>query len=385
MPERKRFQTGTHFMMGNIACAEGAIASGCQFVAGYPITPASEIANHLAKRLPQVGGIFFQTEDEISAICAIVGASWAGKKALTATSGPGISLMQENIGLAVATETPLVIVDVQRLGPSTGVPSVGMAGDVVQVARGSHGDYQIIALCPESPQEMFDLTVRAFNLAETYRVPVFLLADGFTGHMRERVEIPSEQELDLVERKITVGGSDVTERQDFLDEDVAPMPVFGRGLKAHVTSSCHDEHGMRNLSDPDGMHRYVTKPIEKILMHRDDIIQVEADCEGADLVLVSYGSVSRSAKAAALLARSEGLKVGTFRLISCWPFPETEIGELAGNVKQMLVLENNRGQLYPYIRAEAAHACQIDFLGPQTLGQLHDPQYVLAHIKGSIQ
>ncbi len=385
MPDLKRVQTGTHFMMGNIACAEGAIASGCQFVAGYPITPASEIANHLAKRLPQVGGIFFQTEDEISAICAVVGASWAGKKALTATSGPGISLMQENIGLAVSTETPLVIVDVQRLGPSTGVPSVGMAGDVVQVARGSHGDYQIIALCPESPQEMFDLTVRAFTLAEKYRVPVFLLADGFTGHMRERVEIPAEHVLDLFERKMTPDGSDVTQRRDFLDEDVAPMPVFGRGLKAHVTSSCHDEHGMRNLSDPEVMHRYVTKPIEKILKHREDIIQVEADCEAADLVMVSYGSVARSAKAAALLARAEGIRVGTFRLISCWPFPETEIRELAGRVERILVLENNRGQLYPYIRAEAAHACQVSFLGPRTLGQIHDPRHVLAHIRELIQ
>ena len=373
------------FMKGNDAIIVGALAAGCRAYYGYPITPASEIANHLAKRLPRVNGVFFQTEDEISAICAVVGASWAGKKALTATSGPGISLMQENIGLAVSTETPLVIVDVQRLGPSTGVPSVGMAGDVVQVARGSHGDYQIIALCPESPQEMFDLTVRAFNLAERYRVPVFLLADGFTGHMRERVEIPEEHSLNLVERKIASGGNDVTQRRDFLDEGVAPMPVFGRGLKAHVTSSCHDEHGMRNLSDPDVMHRYVTKPIEKILKHRDDIIQVEADCEGVDFVLVSYGSVGRSAKAAALLAQAEGLKVGTFRLISCWPFPETEIRELAGRVKQMLVLENNRGQLYPYIRAEAAHACQVNFLGPQTLGQLHDPQYILAHIKRLIK
>jgi 2-oxoglutarate ferredoxin oxidoreductase subunit alpha len=203
--------------------------------------------------------------------------------------------------------------------------------------------------------------------------------------MRERVEIPEAHSLNLVERKIALGGSDVTQRRDFLDEDVAPMPVFGRGLKAHVTSSCHDEHGMRNLSDPDVMHRYVTKPIEKILKHRDDIIQVEADCEGADLVLVSYGSVGRSAKAAALLAQAEGLKVGTFRLISCWPFPETEIRELAERVQQMLVLENNRGQLYPYIRAEAAHACQLNFLGPQTLGQLHDPQYVLAHVKRLIK
>jgi 2-oxoglutarate ferredoxin oxidoreductase subunit alpha len=217
MSSGKKVMTGTHFMMGNVACAEGAIAAGCDFVAGYPITPASEILNQLARRLPQVGGIFFQAEDEISAICAAIGASWTGHKAMTATSGPGISLMQENIGLAVATETPLVIVDVQRLGPSTGVPSIGSPGDVVQVARGSHGDYQVIALCPESPQEMFDLTVRAFNLAERYRVPVFLLADGFAGHMRERVEIPVADCLNIIDRKVTTGGSDPMERIDFLD------------------------------------------------------------------------------------------------------------------------------------------------------------------------
>ena len=181
MSDGKRVLTGTHFEIGNWACAEGAIAAGCTYVAGYPITPASEVANRLAERMPQVGGIFLQTEDEISAICSAIGSSWAGSKSMTATSGPGISLMQENIGFAVATETPLVIVDVQRFGPSTGVPSVGLAGDIVQVSRGSHGDYQIIALCPESPQDMFDLTIRAFNLAEKYRVPVFLMADGFTG------------------------------------------------------------------------------------------------------------------------------------------------------------------------------------------------------------
>ena len=197
--------------------------------------------------------------------------------------------MQENIGFAVATETPLVIVDVQRLGPSTGVPSVGMAGDIVQVARGSHGDYQIIALCPESPQEMFDLTVHAFNLAEQYRVPVFLMAEGFVGHMRERVVIPEKDQLPWVERKITASGGTPLERQDFLDPGVAPMPVFGRGLKAHVTSSCHDEHGMRNLSDPEIMHNFITQPIRKILDHAEDIIRVEADYAGQDIVLVTYG------------------------------------------------------------------------------------------------
>ncbi|MCK4793908.1 MAG: 2-oxoacid:acceptor oxidoreductase subunit alpha [Desulfobacteraceae bacterium] len=385
MSKEKKIMTGTHFVMGNLACAEGAIAAGCKYAAGYPITPASEIINHLARRLPEVGGIFFQAEDEISAICTVIGASWAGQKTLAATSGPGISLMQENIGFAVATETPLVIVDVQRLGPSTGVPSVGVTGDIVQVARGSHGDYQIIALCPESPQEMFDLTVRAFNLAQRYRVPVFLMADGFVGHMREQVIIPDQSQLEIETRKIPESGKDPMERQDFLSVDVAPMPVFGRGFKAHVTSSCHDEHGMRNLSDPEVMHRYITRPIDKILSHRDDIIQVEADYSGADVALVSYGTVSRSARAAVYLAQTQELKVGTVRLITCWPFPDREIRQVAESVDFILVLENNKGQLYPYIKAEAAHACQVEFLGPQTLGQIHDPEFILAYIKEMIK
>ncbi|UCG64578.1 MAG: 2-oxoacid:acceptor oxidoreductase subunit alpha [Deltaproteobacteria bacterium] len=384
MGRGKRVLTGTYFEMGNWACAEGAIAAGCEFVAGYPITPASEIINRLAQRLPLTGGTLLQTEDEISAICSAIGASWAGCKALTATSGPGISLMQENIGFAVATETPLVIVDVQRLGPSTGVPSVGLTADIVQVARGSHGDYQIIALCPESPQEMFDLTIRAFNLAERYRVPVFLMADGFIGHMREQVFIPDEDQIEIEHRTTPEPGIAPMERQDFLDVTVAPMPVFGRGLKAHVTSSCHDEHGMRNLSDPEIMHRYITAPIEKIIIHRDDIIQIETDCDGVDVVMVSYGTVSRSARSAAHLARAEGLRVGTFRMLTCWPFPDKEIRQMSECVNYMLVLENNKGQLYPYIKAEAAHACQVEFLGPQTLGQIHDPHYILSHIKEMI-
>ena len=381
MSKMNRTLSGTHFEMGNWGCAEGAIAAGCNFVAGYPITPASEVANRLSARLPQVGGVFLQTEDEISAICSVIGASWSGCKAMTVTSGPGISLMQENIGFAVATETPLVIVDVQRMGPSTGVPSIGMAGDMVQVARGSHGDYQIIALCPQSPQEMFDLTIRAFNLSETYRVPVFLLADGFIGHMREQIVVPPHEEISLAERPIAESGGSPMDRQDFLDVNVAPMPVFGRGLKAHVTSSCHDEHGMRNLTDPEVMHRYVMRPIEKILNHRDRIVEVESDCRDAEIALVSYGVVSRSARAAARLARERGIKAGTFRLITAWPLPDREIRELAESVKRIVVLENNTGQMFPYIKAEAAHACRVDFLGPQTLGQIHDPDYIVAKIE----
>jgi 2-oxoglutarate ferredoxin oxidoreductase subunit alpha len=378
----ERVRSGVYFMMGNVACAEGAIAAGCEFAAGYPITPASEIVNHLALRLPRVGGIFFQSEDEIGAICSAIGASWSGKKAMTATSGPGISLMQENIGFAVATETPLVIVDVQRLGPSTGVPSIGVAGDMVQVARGSHGDYQVVALCPSSAQEMFDLTVKAFAIAERYRVPVFLMADAFLGHMRERVEIPPEGELVRCFRKIPPPDKrDPMERVDFLDEGVAPMPIFGRGYRAHVTSSCHDEHGMRNLSDPEVMHRFITKPLAKILSHRDEIVEVEDQCRDAQIALVSYGTVSRSAKAATELARRSGMKVGSFRLITSWPFPDEEIRELAQRVEKMVVLENNNGQLYPYIRAEAAHACDVRLLKPKLFGQIHDPQYILQYLR----
>lgn len=385
MSNRKKTMTGTHFMMGNMACAEGAIAAGCEFVSGYPITPASEIINRLAERLPELGGIFLQTEDEISAICTAIGASWTGQKAMTATSGPGISLMQENIGFALSTETPLVVVDVQRLGPSTGVPSIGLAGDMIQVAHGSHGDYQIIALCAESPQDMFDLTIRAFNLAEKYRVPVFLMADAFVGHMREQVVIPDKGRLEIMDRKILEGGAEPMERQDFLDVNVAPMPVFGRGFKAHVTSSCHDEHGMRNLSDPEVMHRFITNPINKIIKHRDDIVQVKADYSGAELALVSYGTVSRSARAVAQLARAEGIKVGTLQLVTCWPFPDAEIRQMAETVDLVLVLENNIGQLYPYIKAEAAHSCRVEFLPPQILGQIHDPEFILTHIKEMIK
>jgi len=381
MQPNRKVLSGTHFEMGNWACTEGALAAGCNFAAGYPITPASEVANFLAARLPAVGGTFLQTEDEISAVCAAIGAAWAGCKAMTLTSGPGISLMQESIGFAAATETPLVIVDVQRFGPSTGVPSVGLAGDIVQVARGSHGDYQIIALCPESPQEMFDMTIRAFNLAEAYRVPVFVMADGFIGHMREQILVPEENRIEIRNRKIAQPAATVLDRQDFQDVNVAPMPVFGRGLKAHVTSSCHDEHGMRNLSDPEVMHRYAMRPIEKILRHRDDIIRVEDACVNVDIALVSCGTVSRCARAAAQLARSEGVQVGTLRLLTVWPLADREIRAVAEKVDGMLVLENNTGQLYPYIKAEAAHACRVSFLGPQILGQIHDPRYILGHIK----
>ena len=381
MPKAERLAPGAHFIMGNLALVEGALAAGCNFMAGYPITPASEIPNRLSLMLPTTGGTFLQTEDEIAAMAATIGASWGGCKAMTATSGPGLSLMQENLGFACATETPLVIADVQRLGPSTGAPSVGVTGDIVQAARGSHGDYQIIAVAPATAQEMFDYTVLAFNLAETYRVPVFILSDGFLGHMKESVVIPPDSEITRVERKLAEPDTSPMDRNDFLDTEVAPMPVFGRGCQSHVTSSCHNPHGMRNLSDPTAMHDYVTKPVEKILSHREEIVKVEKDYKEGDIVLVSYGTTSRSAAAAASQAREEGLNVGLLRLGTIWPLAETQIREAAGAAKSMLVLENNLGQLYPYIKAEAAGLCPVEFLGPKLVGQIHDPAYVLAKIK----
>lgn len=376
----KAIPPGKYFMMGNVACAEGAIAAGCEFAAGYPITPASEITHTLAKRLPEVGGYFLQTEDEIGAICAAIGASWTGKKVLVPTSGPGISLMLENIGFAVGIETPCVLINVQRGGPTTGAPTMGLQGDMVQPRRGSHGDYEIIALCPSSPQEMFDLTVQAFNLAERYRVPVFVMSDAFVGHMREEVIIPEEDEIELTDRKVPKEGTDLSKIKVFLDEDVAPMPIFGRGFKSHVTSSCHDEHGNRNLIDPTALDNFIRRLRNKILKHRDEIVQVEADYDGCDLALVAYGAVARCAKEAARLARSRGFDVGYLRVITAWPFPDREIRDLSQKVKRILVLENNSGQYYPYVRAEAAGAAEVGFLAPEILGQLHGLDYVVEKV-----
>jgi 2-oxoglutarate/2-oxoacid ferredoxin oxidoreductase subunit alpha len=379
--KEKRVQTGKYFMMGNIACAEGALAAGCEFAAGYPITPATEIANRLAERLPQVGGMFLQMEDEISSIAAIIGASWTGKKVMTATSGPGISLMLENIGFAIGVETPCVIVNVQRGGPTTGMPTAGVPADMVQPKRGSHGDYEIIALCPASPQEMFEHTVLAFNFAEKYRVPVFLLSDAFVGHMREEVVIPEAEKIEIIHRRIPEIGTDPQKIKGFLDEDVAPMPIFGKGFRSHVTSSCHDEYGKRNLSDLTALDNFIRKLSDKILKHKEDIVRVERDYEGAEVVLVSYGAVSRAARMAANLAREQGLPVGTLRLITAWPFPGEEIEKMARKAKKVMVLENNLGQLYPFIKAEAAGHADVSFLPPRVIGEIQDPEAILERIR----
>jgi 2-oxoglutarate ferredoxin oxidoreductase subunit alpha len=373
--------TGRHFMMGNIACAEGALAAGCRFVAGYPITPATEVAERLAERLPVVGGTFLQMEDEIASIAAVIGASWGGLKAMTATSGPGISLMLENIGFALGTETPCVIVNVMRGGPTTGIPSVELQGDVVQPRRGSHGDYQVIALAPSSVQESFDYTVEAFNLAERFRTPVFVLSDAFLGHMREEVVIPEEGHLSVVNRRVFPPDQCVETLQGFLDEDVAPMPVFGRGHKAHVTSSCHDAYGRRNVIDAAALDVFIRKLNDKIAKHRDEIVRVAADVEGAGVVLVSYGSIFRCAQAAVEAGRAEGLPLGWLKLGTLWPFPDREIAAVAERARHLIVLENNLGQLFPYVQAAAASRCGVSFLPPRVLGELHEIEHILKAVR----
>jgi len=371
----------TEFIQGNIACAEGAIIAGCKFFAGYPITPASEIAHYMSKRMFEVDGTFIQTEDELAAIANIVGASWGGVKSMTATSGPGISLMLENIGFAVVTETPCVIVNVQRGGPSTGSPSVAFQGDMLQPKFGSHGEYQIIALVPSSPQEMFDFTIIAFNKAEKYRVPVFILADALVGHMRERVDFPFADEIILDERKKLESYQGIHQKI-FLDENVAPMPIFGKGLKANITGSTHKVDGFRNVSDPKIMDNAIKRLSNKILKNKDDIVLIEEEyLEDAEVAIFSYGLVYRAVLETVNIARRKGLKVGSFRPITVWPFPQEQVEELSKKVKTIIVCENNLGQMYPFVKAAARDNVKVIFLPPKILGTLYNQEEILNKIK----
>ncbi len=377
----KRFLTGRHFMQGNIACAEGAIAAGCTFMAGYPITPATEVAERLARRLPEIGGVFIQMEDEISSIASVIGASWTGHKAMTATSGPGVSLMLENIGFGVGSETPCVVVNVQRGAPTTGIPSIEMQGDVIQPKRGSHGEYEIIALAPSSPQEMFDYTIKAFNLAESFRTPVFVLADAFVGHMREEVIIPTSDEVEILDRTIPAPGFDAETGQGFLSEDVAPMPVFGRRFHTHVTSSCHDEYGRRNVTDAKALDHFVKGLRNKIIKHRNQIVEIDDSDADGDVLLLAYGSIHRCAQAATQVARERGWSVGNCKLITLWPFPDEELGRLSQGRKAVIVLENNMGQMYHYVKAETGANAETVFLPPEIIGELHDVDHILDFVK----
>lgn len=337
----KKLENSTQFLLGDEAAAYGALYAGCNFFAGYPITPASEIAEVLAKELPRVDGYYVQMEDEIASISAMIGAVWAGGKAMTATSGPGFSLMQENLGYAIMTETPCVLVNVQRSGPSTGQATKPAQGDVLQVRWGTHGDHEIIALAPASVQETFSLTIEAFNLAERYRTPVILLMDGEIGHLRENITFPPLEEIVLQERRFGEPGA-----PSFGGEDVPPMSVFGEGRFVHVTGSTHKPDGMRDVSTESVHRELVTRLCKKIRDAREEISRVEEDCAaGARIGVLTFGAVSRPAKGAVLEARKKGHAVDFLRLISIWPFPEAAVRNFANRVDKIFIPEMNLGQL----------------------------------------
>ena len=382
MTGKRTLLTGAHFMNGDVACAEGAIAAGCRFFAGYPITPATEIAEYLSERMPEFGGIYIQMEDEIASIAAVIGASYAGLKAMTATSGPGFSLMQENIGLAVMTETPCVIVDIMRGGPSTGQPTLPGQQDVMQAKWGSHGDYGIIALSPSSVQEMFDLTLEAFNLSETYRVPTLLMGDEIVAHMWEKVVIPSASEMKILARKKPQVSPD--KYGPFMPDDnlVPPMACFGEGYRFHATGLTHDEYGYPKTQSSEVQSALVRRLCEKISRNADKIVKTEGTMlEDADVVVVAYGIVARAALSAVRKARTAGIKAGLLRLVTLWPFPEKQVAKVAAQAKIIVMPEMNCGQLVREVERTAKET-PVAFLSK--LGEdPHTPGEILEVIRRS--
>ncbi len=378
----KGVDTGNHFLDGNHAITEGALAAGCRFLAGYPITPSTEVAERFAERCPHAGGMFIQMEDEIASVAALIGAAWGGQKVMTVTSGPGFSLMMENIGLACMTETPMVIVDVQRGGPSTGLPTLTAQQEMMQVRWGSHGDYRIIALVPDSPQECFDITIEAFNLSELYRVPVFIMTDETVGHMHERVIIPPAEEIRVVERNFFKGKKEDYRPYQFgaKDHAVAPMVKAGDGYRFHVTGLTHDERGYPAMN-VEQSKKVVTHLIEKIDSNADKIIRLDEDeMDDAEVVVVSYGITSRITCRAVMDARKGGLKVGSMRLITVWPLAENRLREVAKRVKAIVVVEINYGQVVREVERTVAGVCKVVSVN-HCGGDVHDPEVVLDAIK----
>jgi 2-oxoglutarate ferredoxin oxidoreductase subunit alpha len=356
---KKAVLTGTYFMNGDEACAEGALAAGCRFFGGYPITPATEVAERMSLRLPEVGGVYIQMEDEMASMAALLGASWSGVKAMTSTSGPGFSLMMENIGLGICMETPCVVCNVQRAGPSTGLPTLVGQGDMMQARWGSHGPYEIIAISPSSPQEMFDFTIWAFNLSEQYRIPVMIMADEVVGHMNERVVIPPEDEIKLVERKRPKDDPDKHLPFRPGPDGVAPMACFGDGYHLHVTGLTHDEKGYPVMDDVT-QAQMIERLVRKIRDNAEKIISYETEyMDDAEIAVVTYGISVRSAKRAVSDARENGVKVGLVKLNTIWPFPEEFIRDLAGNLRAMSVPEINMGQMALELERCAAGRCPV--------------------------
>ena len=375
-------KSSTYFWQGNEACAEATIAVGCRFFAGYPITPATEIAEHLAKRLPQVGGIAIQMEDELASIGAVVGASWTGAKAMTATSGPGFDLMQETIGWAFMTETPCVIVNVQRAGPSTGQATKCRQGDVMQSRWGTHGDYSSIVLSPNSVQEMFELTIKAFNLAEKYRTPVILLADEIIAHMREKIIVPSPKSIEIINRKKPKLGG----KAFFGLEEVPPMPSVGEGFNIAVTGSTHNEYGIRFTADPTVHRQLVERLNNKIQNHSEEIADVEThNTQNCRIGVVSFGCTSRAIYEAVEIAEAEGIKVGYVRLKTLWPFPEKAVRQLAETAEKVIVPEMNLRQIFYEVQRVANGTAEVTPLNKIGGGELITPEELFEKIQESIK
>ena len=350
------------FWQGNTACAEGALAAGCNFFGGYPITPSTEVAEHMAVKLPKKGGVFIQMEDEIASMASIIGAAWTGARAMTATSGPGFSLMMENIGFAAMTETPCVVVNIQRGGPSTGQPTMSAQGDMMQARFGSHGDYAIIALCPATVQEMYELTVKAFNLADKYRVPVFLMADETIGHMREKILVP-----DRVER---VGRKPLTPGTLPFKADADLIPGFGQfgtGHHVHVTGLTHDERGYPCATNPKLHAALVQRLVDKVENARDEMADYDIINPGASHVFIAYGAPVRTVQQ--VMHDTTDKNIGFLRIRTVWPFPEKALARFK-NARAFFVPEMNLGQ----IAREIERHVKVPVISiPKLGGELHTP------------
>ncbi len=383
-PDPAGVLTGVHYFDGDWACGEGAMAAGCRFVAGYPITPSTEVVERISQRFPKIGGTFIQMEDELASMAAVVGASWTGTKCMTVTSGPGFSLMMENIGLATMMESPCVVVNVQRGGPSTGLPTMVGQGDMMQARWGSHGDYELIAMCPQSPQEAFDLTIDAFNLSERYRVPVMFMMDECVGHMTEKVVIPPAAEIDIEPRELTKK-SPKEYRPYKLNG--RPAPEFARagdGYRFHATGLTHDERGYPVMS-VECQEWNVRHLIDKIKDNVDDIVRYEEEnLDGAEVVVLAYGITARVTRLAIEMAREQGIKVGFIRLVVVWPFPEKIISELAKSIEAFVVPEINYGQMVLEVERCAHGQCET-ILVPHGGGGVHDPKTILEAITGAVR
>lgn len=373
----------TVLMQGNEAVVEGAIKAGLRFYAGYPITPSTEIAELCAEKLPFVGGKFIQMEDEIASMAAVIGASLAGLKAMTATSGPGFSLMQENIGFAAMAEVPCVVVDVQRMGPSTGMPTSPAQGDVMQSRWGTHGDHSIIVLSPSSVKEAYYVTIQAFNFSEKYRTPVVILMDEVIGHLREAVNLEEYKDVEIIERPMP------EDKENYLpykhiENEVAPLAPFGKGFRFHVTGLVHNEKGLPT-NDPKIAEKLIKRLVDKIENNKKDIVMFqEKDTEGGDVLLISFGSTARACEAAAEELKKEGIKVGLFRPITIWPFPDERLKEIYPRFKKIFVVEMNRGQLYYEIDRIVKGNIKVEKINKAN-GEFFTPWEVIRKVKESVE